>query len=258
MVGRHSLAAEHWCSGIFPHFGTRLLARILQAALRIVHYQLLAKGIDEALSAAGDDEFIGPDAGEAHRIAYHIPPQTAGCGDYHGVVLAYLHAAERHHKALVFQLSAVVNGLHGRKLIIDAIVEHQHHGGVGGVVLYSEETLGGVIGLHVVHVGLRYQLLVGFTIRREGDASVEEYLQIGPHFLQMLLAAELHYPCQHRHHPRWHAAEVGDIGVQALARYLLALLLKVTDEGRLLVGHTYQVYQRVDVLYQYGRQITHE
>ena len=182
-MGRHTLAAEHRCGGVFPHFRPRLLTRILQSALRIIYYQLLAKGVDEALSAPRNDEFIRPDAGEAHRVAYHVAPQSAGCGDDHGVVLARLHPAKWHNEALILQLSALVNGLHGCKLIIDAIVQHQHHGGIGGVVLYAEETLGGIVGLHVVHVGLRYQLLVRLAIGCEGYTAVEEHLQIGPHVL---------------------------------------------------------------------------
>ncbi len=182
-MGRHTLAAEYRRGGVFPHFCPRLLTRILQAALRIIYYQLLAKGVDEALCASGDDEFIGPDAGEAHRVAYHVAPQSAGCGDDHGVVLARLYSAERHHQALILQLSALVNGLHGCKLIIDAIVEHQHHGGIGGVVLYAEEALGGVVGLHVVHVGLGDECFVRLAIGREGYTAVEEHLQIGPHLL---------------------------------------------------------------------------
>ena len=75
-----------------------------------------------------------------------MAPQSATRGDEHRIVAAQFHAFEGHDVG-TFAAQLV----HGQKFVEDAIVEHQQHRGVCRVVLYAEESLAGVVGLHVVH-----------------------------------------------------------------------------------------------------------
>ena len=52
-----------------------------QSLLGIVHDKLFAKGIDEVLGAAGNNELIGIARGEFYRIANHVAPQASTCTD---------------------------------------------------------------------------------------------------------------------------------------------------------------------------------
>lgn len=79
----------------------------------------------------------------------------------------------------------------GDKFEEDSQVEHQQHIVVFGVVLYAEESFGGVVGLDVVHAVGGYELLVVLPVGFEADAAVEEYFEVGPHFAQILCAALL-------------------------------------------------------------------
>ena len=227
VVGHYSLLAKHWGSGIFIYLSTRLLAGILQALLRIIHYQFLAKGINETLCPASDDKLIWLHAGKPDRIAYHIAPQAAGGGDNHGVVLACLNPLYRHHFALVCQQSVVVYRLHRSKLVEHIIIEHEHHAAVRRVVLQAEEAFRGIVGLHVVHVALGDKLLILLAIGSEGYATMKEHLEVWPYFLQVLLARKFHNSTEHGHHPRGYATDVGDIGFETLACYHLTLTVKL-------------------------------
>ena len=86
------------------------------------------------------------------------------------------------------------------------------------------------------------------AVGREGNASVEEHLKVGPHVVDVLLARKLEHPHQHAEHPRGHAREVGDVLRETLVGYTVALKLEVGEQRGLLLGHTYEVDKRVDVL----------
>ena len=87
--------------------------------------------------------------------------------------------------------------IHRHELIEHTIVQHQQHRLVCRVILQAKEALAGIIGLHIVHVRTGNQLLILLTIGREGHTAMEEHLQIGPYFLQMSLARQLHHAVQY-------------------------------------------------------------
>ena len=91
--------------------------------------------------------------------------------------------------------------VHGDELVENVIVGHEQHRRVSGVALYAKESLAGIIGLHVVHVWRRDELLILWAIGRESDATMEEHFQVGPHFFEVFLATQLHDAHQHRQHP---------------------------------------------------------
>ena len=69
----------HTCSAITT-------AGFAQSRIGIGDHHLLAKGIDEVLRAARDDDAVGVERGEAHRIADDIAVETTQSRDDHGVV----------------------------------------------------------------------------------------------------------------------------------------------------------------------------
>ena len=75
---------KHWGSGVFIHHSSRSAASLEQALFGIVDNEFLAKSIDKALGSAADDEFVGVDLGEAHRIANLVTPQSARSGNDDG------------------------------------------------------------------------------------------------------------------------------------------------------------------------------
>ena len=101
-------------------------------------------------------------------------------------------------------------------------------------------------------------LLVLVTVGREGDATVEEHFQIWPHLVEGLGPRQLQHSHENAHHPRRHAAEVGDILMQCLAGNLLALLFEVAHQGRLFRRHALQVGYRGDVLDENSTQVAHQ
>ena len=123
---------------------------------------------------------------------------------------------------------------------------------VVGVVLYAEESLRGVVSLHVVHLPRRDYLLILLAVWLKCYAAMEEDLKVWPHVLDVLLARQLQHPHEHAQHPRWHARYVGHVLAHALTGYAVALQLEVGEQGGALLGHAEEVDHGVDVLYQYG------
>ena len=78
--------------------------------------------------------------------------------------------------------------VHRQELVEHAIVNHEHHGSIERVVLQSEETLTGVIGLHIMHIGRGDELGVLTAIGCEGYSTMEEDFEVGPHLFEMLFA----------------------------------------------------------------------
>ena len=239
--------------GVVRHLRARFGTRPRKPALGIVHYQLLAEGIDEVLGASGNDELVGVLRGELHGVAYHVAPQAGRGGDNHRIVLPQFHFLQA---AGVRMLLAHL--LQRDELVEDAIVYHQQHGRVGRVVLRAEVSFGSVVGLHVVHPAAADDLLVLLAVGGERHAAVEEDFQVGPYLLQTLLARLLQEVPDEHQHPRRHAGEVGDIGMKGFAGDGFYLWLEVLHQGGLLARHTDEVHQRVDVLYQNGREVAHQ
>ena len=216
---------------IFQHLGTCLFAGIGQTTLGIVDNEFLAKGIDKALGAPGDDKLIGVDRGEADCVAYHVTPQATRGGYQHGVVLVFLHTPQRHD----------ITSVHRLEFIEHAVVEHQQHRLVGRVVLQSEEALRSIISLHIMHVRRRDKLLILLTVRRKGHTSVEEHFQVRPHLFQMGLPRDFHHAVEYGEHPRRNTTDVGDILVHRLTGYPFTLYLEIAKQCGLLLWNTHQV-----------------
>ena len=182
---------KHWGCRVFQHLGSRLFTSVCQSLLGIVHNQLLTKGIDEVLGATRDDKLIGVRRGELYRIAYLITPESARGRDNHRVVLALLNTPKGHRVA----------SFHRDELIEHPVVKHQQHRLVRRIVLNAEESLAGVIGLHIVHPWRGDELFVLFAVGRKGHTAVKEHFDVRPHLFQMRLARHLHHTGQHGEHP---------------------------------------------------------
>ena len=243
---------EYRCRSVFQYLCSRLFTGIFKSLFSVVNNKFLSKGIDKVFRSSGDDELIRVDRCEAYRVAYHIAPQSARRAYHHSVVLSRLNTPQRDARC------RVVKAVHRDELVEHVVVEHQQHSLVGRVVLQSEETFAGIICLHIVHVGTCYKSFVLTAIRSECHSSVEEYLDVRPHLLKMLFAAEFHNAGEYRQHPRRYTAEVSDVLVEGLACYTFTFLFEVGEKCCLLSRHAYEVHQRVDILYEYGTEVTHQ
>ena len=256
MAALRILVHEHRCCSVFQHLGSCLLAGIGQSLFSIVDNQFLAKGVDEVLGSTRDDELIGIGGGKLDGIADFISPESARGRDHHRVVLACLHSPERYRFVLLF--SFLLPRIQRNELVEYAVVEHQQHGLVCGIILNTEEPFTGIVGFHIVHVGRRDEALVLLAIRREGHTSVEEDLDIRPHLLEVRLTCDFHHAGEHREHPRGYARDVGHVLIHRLSGNALALDLEVRDEGRLFLRYPHEVHQRIDVLDEDGTEVAHQ
>ena len=78
-----------------------------------------------------------------------------------------------------------------------------------------------------MHIGRGDELLILFSVRREGHTAVEEHLNIRPYLLQMRLACHLHHTGQHREHPRGYTRNIRHVLRHRLSGNLLTLDLKI-------------------------------
>ena len=242
-----------WSCRVFSHLCPCLLTGIVKSLLGIIHDEFFAEGIDEVLGTTCDDKLVWILARKLHGITYQISPQATRGRDDHRIVLAHLDALQGYDGRMVG-----AKLIHRNKLIEDIIIYHERHGRVARIVLQAKESLAGIVGLHIVHVGRRDELLVLLAIRSEGDATMEEHLQIRPHFLQMLLAREFHDTHQHTEHPTRDTRYVGHILVHGLPGDAVTLHLEVAQESRLLLRHTYHIGKRIDVLDEDGTEVAHQ
>ena len=254
LVAASAVVVHEYGSGcVFAHHGAGQRAGALQSLLGIVHYQLFAEGVDEALGASADDEFIGTDGGEAHGVANLVAPQAARGGDDDGIVSSGLDGPQGEHRGV-----GLAHLLERDELVEHAIVQHEQHGGVGGVVLQAKEALRGVVGLHVAHPRRADQPVVLLAVGGKGHAAVEEDFEVGPDFVQVALARNFQHAVDDGHHPRGHAAQVGHVLAEGNFGDAVALFLEVGEQGNLLGRCAHQVDQRIDVLDEDGRQVAHE
>jgi hypothetical protein len=73
---------EAWRSRVFAYTCTAITtAGFAQCRISIGDHHLLAKGIDEVLRAARDDDTVGVERGEAHRIADDVAVETTQSRD---------------------------------------------------------------------------------------------------------------------------------------------------------------------------------
>ena len=109
-----------------------------------------------------------------------------------------------------------------------------------------------------MHIGRGDDLLILRTVGREGDAAVEEHLEVRPHLFKVFFARYLEHAHQHRQHPRGNARQVGNILLDGFVRNAVAFHLKVGEQGRLLFRCAHQVYQRVDIFDEDGAEVAHQ
>ena len=87
---------------------------------------------------------------------------------------------------------------------------------------------------------------------------MEEHLNIRPYLFEMALASHLHHAVQYGEHPGGYTRDVGDILCHRLTGNTFTLYLKVAEQCGLLLGDSYQIDQRIDVLYQDGTEVAHQ
>ena len=83
-------------------------------------------------------------------------------------------------------------------------------------------------------------------------------LEIGPQLINALLTGDVEHMLEHSHHPRRHTRYVCHIPVNGCAGNTLHLLLKITQQGNLLLRNAENIHQQTAVLYEYGAQIAHK
>ena len=69
-IGAH----EYRAGGVVSNRGACNLAGPGEGLVGVVHYHLLAEGVDEVPGAPRDLDPVGREVGESHGIAYHIAP----------------------------------------------------------------------------------------------------------------------------------------------------------------------------------------
>ena len=224
-----------------------------KSSFRVIHNQFFAERVDKVLGTSGDDELIGVLRCELHRISNHISPQTGRSGDYHGVVFVQLHLLEaegtRILLAYIFKRD---------ELVEDTVVNHQQHGRVGRVVLRAEVAFGGVISLYIMHLAAADHVFVLLAVGSEGNAAVEEYLQVGPYLLKALLSRLFQYMFDEYKHPGRYTGKVAYICMDGFAGNGLHFGLEVLHQGCLLAGYADKVYQWVDIFYEDGGEIAYK
>ena len=177
------LVHKHGSSRVIYYLCTGLGTCPGKSSFRVIHNQFFAERVDKVLGTSGDDELIGVLRCELHRISNHISPQTGRSGDYHGVVFcsAPPPRGRRYADSPCLHLQA-------GELVEDTVVNHQQHGRVGRVVLRAEVAFGGVISLYIMHLAAADHVFVLLSVGSEGNAAVEEHLQVGPYLLKALLS----------------------------------------------------------------------
>ena len=171
------------CSGIVLDLCASSNTSLLQSFFCVIDNEFFTKGIDEMLGATCDDELIRILLSELHGIANLITPETTAGADDHCVVHTWLHFPKRQNASV--RLSEL---FHRNELIEDIVIYHQHHGRIVEVGLDAKEAFRSIIRFHVMHVGQTDDILVLLTIGSKGYASVEEHFEVGPDFVNGLLA----------------------------------------------------------------------
>ena len=168
-----------------------------------VYYEFLAKGIDKVLGAPCDDKLVGIFLRKADGVANDVTPQSARRADDNGIVLSGFNAPQWHRVQMVGTMLKLgfAELVHGNKLVEHAVVEHQEQGRIVGLRLNAKEPFAGVVGLHVVHVGVMNNVPILLTIGRKRHSAMEEHLQIGPNLVNATFSADFEHPGEHTHHP---------------------------------------------------------
>ena len=101
-------------------------------------------------------------------------------------------------------------------------------------------------------------LLVLLAVGREGYSPVEEYLEVRPYVLDVLLSRNFENAHEHGEHPRRYAGDVCNVLVHRLAGNPVAFDLEVADERCGLLRYPDEFGQRRDILDEDGTEVADE
>ena len=246
---------EAWRGGVGADGGGGGLRGLTDGAFGVIDHELFAECVDEMLRATGDEKLIRAEGGEADGVADEVAPESAGGGDDEGIVLARAHLFERQDGIRRNGAAIGGQGGGGDALVEDAIVEHEQEAAVAGLRLESEEALGGVVGLHVTHVGRGDEAGVTVAVRLEADAAVEEDFEVRPNVEEGLRASVTDDGFDQDEHPGGYAGEAAHVGLARAPNNGADLGLPLVHEDDAARGYADQVDERVEVLKQYGREV---
>ena len=228
---------------------------LTDSAFGVIDHELFAECVNEMLRATGDEKLIRAEGGEADGVADEVAPESAGGGDDEGIVLARAHLFERQDGIRRNGAAIGGQGGGGDALVEDAIVEHEQEAAVAGLRLESEEALGGVVGLHVTHVGRGDEAGVTVAVRLEADAAVEEDFEVRPNVEEGLRASVTDDGFDQDEHPGGYAGEAAHVCLARAPNNGADLGLPLVHEDDAARGYADQVDERVEVLKQYGREV---
>ena len=109
-----------------------------------------------------------------------------------------------------------------------------------------------------MHLAAADHVFVLLSVGSEGNAAVEEHLQVGPYLLKALLSRLFQYMFDEYKHPGRYAGKVADICMDGFAGDGLHFGLEVLHQGRLLAGYADKVYQWVDIFYEDGGEVAYK
>ena len=231
------------------------LRGLTDGAFGVIDHELFAECVDEMLRATGDEKLIRAEGGEADGVADEVAPEAAGGGDDEGIVLARAHLFERQDGIRRDGAAIGGQGGGGDALVEDAIVEHEQEATIGGLGLESEEALGGVVGLHVTHVGRGDEAGVTVAVRLEADAAVEEDFEVRPNLEEGLRASVTDDGFDQDEHPGGYAGEAAHVGLARAPNNGADLGLPLVHEDNAARGYADEVDERVEILEQYGGEV---
>ena len=215
-----------------------------------MYHQLLAKGIDKAAGAACYGDLDGVELFNGHRVTQAVAPQpVGGCDD------EFIGATGLNLPDGIDLGGLAVTVLDRQELIEYSNIEQQQHCFARPVTLYGKETLAGIVGVQEVHLGHVTELFILLPVRLKRDATMEEYLQVGPHLVDAGFARALQHLAQHRQEPRRHATQVGHVGTNAGLDQLRQFLGPILHKGHLFAGDARQIGQWIHVLDEVGTQV---
>lgn len=142
-------------------------------------------------------KLVGAGGGELHRVADHVAPQPAVGGNDDGVVYSGFDFFQQQRFRVGFAEFA-----HGNELVVHTVVEHEQHRRIGGVVLQTEESLGGVVRFEIFHFRVGQEPLVLLAIGCEVDSPVDEKFEVRPHLVEVGFARAFENPVNKRQKPR--------------------------------------------------------
>ena len=136
----------------------------------------------------------------------------------------------------------------GDELVEDAVVEHEQEAAVGGVGLEAEEALGGVVSLHVAHVGRGDEAGVAVAVGFKADAAVEEDFEVGPDVRKSLRAGVADDGFDKDKHPGGDAGDTSHVGFTCALHDGADLGFPFVHEDDAARGYADEVNEWVEVL----------